>query len=119
GRPAIAVSRDDAGVTVRLESGVELTGDELLVAGARRPATSDLGLETVGLVPGRYVEVDDTLRAAGSEWLYAIGDVNGRALLTHIGKYQGRIAADVILGRDARLDDRAGGPPSPRVVFTT
>ena len=54
----------------------------------------------------------------GTDWLYAIGDANGRALLTHMGKYHGRIAADVILGRDARLDDRAGGPLSPRVVFT-
>ena len=54
----------------------------------------------------------------GHDWLYAIGDVNGRALLTHMGKYQARIAADVILGRDARLDERAGGPLSPRVVFT-
>jgi dihydrolipoamide dehydrogenase len=54
----------------------------------------------------------------GHDWLYAIGDVNGRALLTHMGKYQGRIAADVILGRDAKLDDTAGGPLSPRVVFT-
>jgi len=84
----------------------------------RRPATRDLGLETVGLEPGRSVEVDDTLRVPGSDWLYAIGDVNGRVLLTHMGKYHARIAADVILGRDARLDDRAGGPLSPRVVFT-
>jgi dihydrolipoamide dehydrogenase len=118
GEPAVAVSRDDAGFTVRLESGLELTGDELLVAVGRRPATRDLGLETVGLEPGRYVEVDESLRAAGTDWLYAIGDVNGRALLTHIGKYQGRIAADVILGRDARLDPSAEGPRSPRVIFT-
>ena len=54
----------------------------------------------------------------GHDWLYAIGDANGRALLTHMGKYQARIAADVILGRDAKLDDHAGGPLSPRVVFT-
>src|SRR5262249_55630608 len=52
------------------------------------------------------------------EWLYAIGDVNGRALLTHMGKYHGRVAADVILGRDARLDPLADGPLAPRVVFT-
>ena len=118
GQPAVAVSRDDAGVTVRLESGIEVTGDELLVAVGRRPATLDLGLESVGLEPGRYVEVDDSLRAAGTDWLYAIGDVNGRALLTHVGKYQARIAADVILGRDARIDPVAEGPRSPRVIFT-
>jgi pyruvate/2-oxoglutarate dehydrogenase complex dihydrolipoamide dehydrogenase (E3) component len=117
GSPAVAVSRNGA-VTVRLESDVEVTGDELLVAVGRRPATHDVGLETVGLEPGRSVEVDDSMRAIGNDWLYAIGDVNGRALLTHMGKYQGRIAADVILGRDARIDSRAAGPLSPRVVFT-
>jgi dihydrolipoamide dehydrogenase len=117
GVPATAVERN-GNVTVRLESGDELGADELLVAVGRRPATQELGLETVGLEPGKYVEVDETLRMPGSDWLYAIGDANGRALLTHMGKYQGRIAADVILGRDARLDPRAGDALSPRVVFT-
>ena len=117
GVPAVEVSRN-GGVTIRLESGDEIVGDELLVAVGRRPATRDLGLETIGLEPGRYVEVDDSLRANGTGWLYAIGDVNGRALLTHMGKYQGRIAADAILGRDARVDALADGAPAPRVVFT-
>jgi dihydrolipoamide dehydrogenase len=117
GSPAVEVSRN-GGVAVRLESGEELHGDELLVGVGRRPATRDLGLETVGLEPGRPVEVDERLRVPGTDWLYAIGDVNGRAQLTHMGKYHGRIAADVILGRDARLDERAGGSLSPRVVFT-
>jgi dihydrolipoamide dehydrogenase len=62
--------------------------------------------------------VDESLRAAGTDWLYAIGDVNGRVLLTHMGKYQGRIAADVIAGREARIDPRSDGGLSPRVVFT-
>ena len=84
----------------------------------RRAATSDLGLEPFGLEPGKTIEVDETLRVPGHDWLYAIGDANGRAQLTHMGKYQARIAADVILGRDARLDAHAGGPLSPRVVFT-
>jgi dihydrolipoamide dehydrogenase len=118
GKPAVEVSRNSHTVTVTLESGDELVAEELLAAVGRRPATRDLGLDTVGLEPGRYVDVDDLLRVPGSDWLYAIGDANGRALLTHMGKYQGRVAADVILGRDARLDDRAGGPLSPRVVFT-
>ncbi len=117
GEPAVEVSRNGA-VTVRLESGDELQADELLVAVGRRPATRELGLESVGLEPGRYIEVDETLRVPGSDWLYAIGDANGRALLTHMGKYQGRVAADVILGKDARLDPRAGDALSPRVVFT-
>jgi dihydrolipoamide dehydrogenase len=117
GSPAVSVARN-GGVTVTLESGEQLHGDELLVGVGRRPATADLGLEAFGVEPGRPMEVDETLRVPGHEWLYAIGDVNGRAQLTHMGKYQARIAADVILGRDARLDGTAGGPLSPRVVFT-
>ena len=56
------------------------------------------------------------MRVPGHDWLFAIGDVNGRSLLTHIGKYQARAAADVILGRDARVTE--DGSRSPRVVFT-
>jgi dihydrolipoamide dehydrogenase len=118
GARAVQVERDGTGVRVTLETGETVAGDEVLVGVGRRPATDDLGLETVGLEPGKYVEVDDTLRVAGHDWLYAIGDVNGRALLTHMGKYQGRIAADVILGRSARIDPLSDGPLSPRVVFT-
>jgi dihydrolipoamide dehydrogenase len=117
GSPAVSVSRNGT-VTVRLESGEELVGDELLVGVGRRAATRDLGLEAFGLEGGRAVEVDEKLRVPGHDWLYAIGDANGRAQLTHIGKYHARIAADVILGRDAKLDEHAGGPLSPRVVFT-
>ncbi|HEX3807525.1 MAG TPA: NAD(P)/FAD-dependent oxidoreductase [Gaiellaceae bacterium] len=118
GSRAVQVERDDGGVTVTLESGDRVTGDEVLVGVGRRPWTGDLGLETVGLEPGRYVDVDETLRVPGHDWLYAIGDANGRALLTHMGKYQGRIAADVILGRTARIDPLSDGALSPRVVFT-
>jgi len=118
GVKAVEIAGDDHGVVVGLDSGDEVVGDELLVAVGRRPATGDLGLDTVGLEPCGYVEVDDSLRAKGSDWLYAIGDVNGRALLTHMGKYQGRIAADAILGRQARIDPNADGALAPRVVFT-
>lgn len=118
GSPAVAIARNDLGVSVQLESGTELEADELLVAVGRRPSTGDLGLETVGLEPGRYVEVDETLQVPGREWLYAIGDANGRSLLTHMGKYQGRVASEVILGRDARIDPHASGTLAPRVVFT-
>ena len=83
---------------------------------AGQPRTSDVGLETVGLEPGGYVEADESLRVDGRDWLYAIGDVNGRALLTHMGKYQARLAADGILGKDVRL--RSDGGASPRVIFT-
>jgi pyruvate/2-oxoglutarate dehydrogenase complex dihydrolipoamide dehydrogenase (E3) component len=118
GIPAASVDRDDGGVTVRLENRDEIVGDELLVAVGRRPATRDLGLEEIGLDGGHYVEVNDSMLVGGTDWLYAIGDVNGRALLTHMGKYQGRIAADAILGRRAAADPRVDGALAPRVVFT-
>ncbi len=115
-----SVRREAAGEPVRatLADGREVVADQVLVAVGRRPATADLGLETVGLEPGRYIDVDDTLRATGvaGDWLFAVGDCNGRALLTHMGKYQARIAADVICGRDAR--DRASTDVIPRVTFT-
>ena len=85
-------------MTVELDDGGPVRADELLVAIGRRLNTDDIGLDTVGLEPGKPIEVDDSMRADGSEWLYAIGDANGRALLTHMGKYQARIAADAILG---------------------
>jgi pyruvate/2-oxoglutarate dehydrogenase complex dihydrolipoamide dehydrogenase (E3) component len=118
GSPATAIQRDERGVSVRLESGDELEADEILVAVGRRPATHELGLDTVGLEPGRYIEVDESMRVRGQDWLYAVGDTNGRALLTHMAKYQARVAADVILGRDTRIDPRAAGPLAPRVIFT-
>jgi pyruvate/2-oxoglutarate dehydrogenase complex dihydrolipoamide dehydrogenase (E3) component len=103
-------------VTLELQDGRSLTGAELLVAVGRRPNTGGLGLETLGLEPGRAVEVDERMRARGHEWLYAIGDVNGRALLTHMGKYQGRVAAAHILGSPMPL--LSDGALSPRVIFT-
>ena len=94
-----------------------MRADELLVAIGRRLNTDELGLDTVGLEPGKPIEVDDSMRA--NDWLYAIGDVNGRALLTHMGKYQARIAADVILGHEAGcIPANADGSRSPRVIFT-
>jgi len=118
GSPAVAISRNELGVSVQLESGEELEADELLVAVGRRPATRDLGLETLGLEPGRYVEVDEMMRVPEHEWLYAVGDTNGRSLLTHMAKYQARVAADVILGREIRIEPLAAGALAPRVVFT-
>lgn len=113
------VERDgrDGPVTVQTANG-SYVGDEVLVAAGRRPATADLGLETVDLTPGKPVSVDDQLRAVGvdGEWLYAVGDCNGRILLTHMGKYQARIAADVILGKE--IVDLASSDIVPRVTFT-
>jgi pyruvate/2-oxoglutarate dehydrogenase complex dihydrolipoamide dehydrogenase (E3) component len=116
GAKATAISRGEKQVRLELETGEGLAGDELLVAIGRRPNTTDLGLEAFGVEPGKPIEVDDRLRAGGSDWLYAIGDANGRAELTHAGKYQARVAADVILGRDARAT--SDGRMSPRVIFT-
>jgi hypothetical protein len=84
----------------------------------RRPTTADLGLEHAGLEPGRPVRVDRRLRAAGvpGGWLYAIGDCNGLAPLTHMGKYHGRIAAAAILGQD--VADEASDAVVSRVTFT-
>jgi len=114
---AVARARPGGEVTLTLEDGRELAGDELLVAVGRRPATSGLGLETIGLEAGRSLEVDDRMRVTGHPWLYAIGDVNGRSLLTHMGKYQARVASLVIGGDDSARATQ-DGPGSPRVIFT-
>ncbi|MEW6471329.1 MAG: NAD(P)/FAD-dependent oxidoreductase [Actinomycetota bacterium] len=101
-----------------LDDGTVIEADEILVAVGRRPNTAAVGLDVVGLEPGRPVEVDDRLRAIGvpGGWLYAVGDCNGLALLTHMGKYQARIAGDVILGK--AVTDRSSRDVVPRVTFT-
>ena len=115
---AVRVDRDEHGVEVELRDGELLTAGELLVAAGRRPLVDDLGLEAVGLSADGPLQTDVHLQVLGAEgWLYAVGDVNGRALLTHQGKYQGRIAADHLLGL-LNTSLVYGGPLSPRVVFT-
>jgi dihydrolipoamide dehydrogenase len=114
-RRAVSVARN-GDVTVTMDDGSTATGAELLVAVGRKPGTEALGLETIGLEPGDPVEVGSNLRSSRHDWLYAIGDANGRALLTHMGKYHGRLAADAILGKDVRV--ASDGPLSPRVIFT-
>ncbi|MDQ5832574.1 MAG: NAD(P)/FAD-dependent oxidoreductase, partial [Actinomycetota bacterium] len=96
---AVGVRASGGEVEVDLETGGPARGNQLLVAVGRRPNTTDIGIDSIGLEPGKPIEVDDSMRA--NDWLYAIGDVNGRALLTHMGKYQARVAADVILGENA------------------
>lgn len=93
-----AVERTAEGVEVSVDDEV-ITVDEVLVATGRTPRTLDLGVETAGLTPGEWIDVDDTLLVPGTDWLYATGDVNHRALLTHQGKYQARAAGDVIVAR--------------------
>jgi pyruvate/2-oxoglutarate dehydrogenase complex dihydrolipoamide dehydrogenase (E3) component len=110
-----------ATVTVELADGqvIEIETDEVLVATGRKPNTGDLGLESIGLKPGDPIPVDDHLLAegVGGEWLYAVGDVNARSLLTHTGKYQARVAGAHIGGVDTLAwgDTKA----TPRVVFTS
>src|SRR5271165_6931676 len=108
----------DGPVVANLADGRKFTGDEILVAVGRRPATTGIGLENVGLEPGLPIRVDEALRAVGvpGGWLYAIGDCNSLAPLTHMGKYHGRIAAATILGREAA--DVVSQPLCPRVTFT-
>jgi pyruvate/2-oxoglutarate dehydrogenase complex dihydrolipoamide dehydrogenase (E3) component len=128
GAEAEAVHRDDAG-TVHLtlrDGGEQIEVDEVLVAVGRKPNTDDLGLENVGLTPGAWLTGDESLRV--NDWLYAAGDVNGRALLTHQGKYQARAVGDIIVARanGTPLDDRPWGRHAitaderalPQVVFT-
>lgn len=130
GRTAESVARDGSGpVTVTLDDGSAIEADEVLVAAGRRPRTTDIGLETVGLEPGSWLEVDDSMRVTGvpAGWLYATGDVNHRALLTHQGKYQARICGDAIAARSRHPVDpvpwdrhsaTADHGAVPAVVFT-
>lgn len=94
-----SVRRNNEGVAISLADGSTVVAAKVLVATGRSPRTEDIGLELVGLEPGSWIKTDDTLRVPGSEWLYAVGDVNGRVLLTHQGKYQARAAGDVIVAR--------------------
>ena len=116
GLRAMAIRRDGPEVTVTLSDGQQIHGEEILVAAGRRPRTQDLGLETVGLRPGQMIEVTDRLAVPGLPWLYAIGDANGRSLLTHTGKYQAHVLSEILDGHPAAVtgDDAS----APRVIFT-
>jgi pyruvate/2-oxoglutarate dehydrogenase complex dihydrolipoamide dehydrogenase (E3) component len=117
-------------VTLILDDGSELEVDEVLFAIGRTPNTGDIGLETVGVTPGSWLDVDDTCRVATVDdgWLYALGDANHRALLTHQGKYQARMVGASIAARAAGLplDDAPWGAHTttadthavPQVFFT-
>jgi pyruvate/2-oxoglutarate dehydrogenase complex dihydrolipoamide dehydrogenase (E3) component len=123
------VDRTSSGtVLITLDDG-ELVVDEMLVAAGRKPRTDDVGLETVGLEPGSWLDVDDSMavQGIGGGWLYACGDVNHRVLLTHQGKYQARICGDGIAARvKGNFDPAPWGKYSatadhrvvPSVIFT-
>jgi len=114
GRDAQASSGE---VVVELEGGDCVRGDELLLAVGRAPRVEGLGLDTVGVTADGPLTVDERMRVGDLGWLYAVGDVNGRAPLTHMGKYQARIAADQILGKGTTAA-QWDGPLAPRVIFT-
>jgi dihydrolipoamide dehydrogenase len=111
-------ANDDGSVTVTTTDGATAIGDKVLVALGRTPLTGDLGLEHVGLQPGELIKVDAHNQVPGHDWLYAIGDINGKALFTHMGKYQARVTADCILGHSHVIAHGADGKLSPRVIFT-
>ncbi|MFE0508916.1 dihydrolipoyl dehydrogenase family protein [Streptomyces sp. NPDC058964] len=125
-----SLAREGDEVRIRLADGGELAADEILFATGRAPRTWDLGLETIGLTPGDWLKVDDTFRVTdvADGWFYAVGDVNQRALMTHQGKYQARIAGAVIAARakGEQVDDAPWGAhvatadkaAVPQVVFT-
>ncbi|GAA2340108.1 NAD(P)/FAD-dependent oxidoreductase [Dactylosporangium salmoneum] len=129
GRSVVRVERPVPGgpVTVHTDDGARIDADEILVGAGRWPAVDDIGLETIGLRVDGPLEVDASMRttALTDGWLYAVGDVNGRNLLTHMGKYQARVCGDVIAARangtpdDAPgLRDTADDRGAPQVVFT-
>jgi pyruvate/2-oxoglutarate dehydrogenase complex dihydrolipoamide dehydrogenase (E3) component len=108
-----AVERIETGIRLHRASGEVVEGERLLLATGRRANTQGLGFEQLGVTVGRAgIEVDDRMRAADGVW--AIGDVNGIAMFTHVGKYQARVAAADMAGRPARADHRA----IPAVTFT-
>lgn len=124
------VRREDGEVTAILGDGSTIVADEILVATGRRANSLDLGLDTVGVagLDGAELDVDDSMLVSGTDWLYAVGDVNGRALLTHQGKYQARAAGEAVAARllSRELDVEPWGAhvatadhtAVPRVVFT-
>lgn len=122
------VSRSDEGVRIEVSEGEDVLAQEVLAATGRSPRTGDLGLESVGLEPGTWIETDETMQVPGFDWLYAVGDVTHRALLTHQGKYQARAAGDVIVARakGAAVQDQPWGAhvatadhaAVPQVTFT-
>ncbi|MFC6094755.1 NAD(P)/FAD-dependent oxidoreductase [Saccharothrix sp. BKS2] len=121
---ATGVSTADAGISLALSDGSSVEGAHLLVATGRQPATFDLGVEEFGFGAGDPLPVDDTGRVSGVDWLYAAGDVTGRALLTHQGKYQARAVGTAIV--TGAVDPEPWTAPVstadhtavPQVVFT-
>jgi pyruvate/2-oxoglutarate dehydrogenase complex dihydrolipoamide dehydrogenase (E3) component len=129
GRSAVRVEHRTEGgpVGIDVDDGSRLEADEILVSAGRRANLDDIGLETVGLDRDVPIEVDDSMRVGGvaGGWLYAVGDINGRNLLTHMGKYQARVCGDAIAARakgladdQPALRDIADDFGAPQAIFT-
>jgi pyruvate/2-oxoglutarate dehydrogenase complex dihydrolipoamide dehydrogenase (E3) component len=116
-------SKEENGSSVQVildDGNTTITAEELLVAVGRKPKTDKLGLETVGLKPGDWLDVDNSClvnrvdEGSGSEeWLYAVGDVNHRALLTRVGKYQRRACSTARVNRNISNNSHYGGNSAP------
>lgn len=129
GRSAVRVEHRTEGgpVDIDVDDGSRLEADEILVAAGRRANLDDIGLESVGLDRDVPIDVDDSMRVRGvaGGWLYAVGDINGRNLLTHMGKYQARLCGDAIAARakgladdQPALRDIADDFGAPQAIFT-
>jgi len=115
---SVAAGEDGRGIVACLEGGEMIEAAEILIAVGRTPHTIDLDLEAADVESDEhgFLETDRQMRVGGREWLYAIGDVNGRALFTHMGKYHAWVAAENLLGRETEAVAETIG--SPRVTFT-
>lgn len=126
--PTLVVRDAEGTVTVIVDNGTKYEGEKVVVSTGRRPHTADVGLESIGRLPSAPLAVDDTMLVEGTDWLYAVGDANGRALLTHQGKYQARAAGEAIAARlqGTAVQDEVWGQhvasadqaAVPRVVFS-
>ena len=105
------MQRADGTVTVTLDDGAEVTGDELLVAVGRTPQVEGLGLETVGIEPDGYIDATRHCRVPGHDWLYVIGDINGTRGVHAHGEVQarGRVRPRPRQGHRARARRRRPG----------
>ena len=99
-----------------LDDGTKLTAQKLILAVGQSPRSDGLGLDSLGIEPGRdgFLQVDDRCRVRGQEHVWAAGDITGIAPFTHTASYHGRVIAANLLGRETRADHRA----IPRGVYT-
>ncbi len=111
-----ARKEDGEGTVVTLDDGEEIGCDVVVLTAGRTPRVEDIGLESVGVEPEKTgLAVDERCRVVGApEGLWAVGDVTGVLLFTHVAQYQGRVVADNILGTDRTALYRG----IPRVVFS-